>query len=161
MRLANFQIGAEIKEAKALEAFNNGKERVKVYGSTWVIAEFIPFQYGKLNPEKMKFHKTIENCVNSLENKVSDTLTRTLSGRVTPTLQDKAAKANFVKSFHCGRQEIPKFEILEPCKFVFPGFLQTFSKNVNPGFLQFSENISIHNGFLPFFIGRVLIPTVS
>lgn len=53
--IAQIYLGKDmpINEEKAIELFNQGKERIKFLdgGRKWLILPFIGFQYGKLNPE--------------------------------------------------------------------------------------------------------------
>ena len=74
MRLARFQLGEEIDLEDAILAFNKGKERVFISENLLIIKDFVPFQYGKINPDKVKFHKNIKEKLDNLRDRVSPTL---------------------------------------------------------------------------------------
>ena len=53
LKAASFFIGGELSEEKALELFNEEKERVVVFNNSkyWVLKDFCNFQYGAFNPQ--------------------------------------------------------------------------------------------------------------
>lgn len=61
--VAQLYIGKDmpVNEAKALELFNAGQERIRVNqdGDKWLIMGFADFQYGKLNPMNRVHHAAI------------------------------------------------------------------------------------------------------
>lgn len=56
--LASFLIGIEVIEPFILDAFNDGKERVKDHGTHLELVDFVFFQYGVLSP-LCKAHKHV------------------------------------------------------------------------------------------------------
>lgn len=61
--LVNFCLcNSDITSEKALELFNNGKERIRVLnsGSSWLVVDFVFFQYGKLG-EANRVHVAVKN----------------------------------------------------------------------------------------------------
>ena len=78
---------AQVETKKALELFNQDKERIKVLtNGRWFIIEFIPFQYGlRLNP-KNRVHFSVLEALE--KNEVNLTSIRGLIG-VTDSLKDK------------------------------------------------------------------------
>lgn len=78
MALAQFQIGAEIDREKALRAFNAGKNRVIDYGKTWLLVDFVAFQYGRLRPNQVRFHAVVQSTIDRLSVTLPDTLPVTL-----------------------------------------------------------------------------------
>jgi len=89
MRLARFQLGEEIDLEDAIFAFNNSKERVFISENLLIIKDFVPFQYGKINPDKVKFHKNIKEKLDSLRDRVSPTLWATSQDKEEEEDKDK------------------------------------------------------------------------
>ena len=58
IELASFYIGEEILKDEVLDLFNLEKERIKINNNSWVITDFITFQYGQLN-ENCKPHQQV------------------------------------------------------------------------------------------------------
>ena len=72
MSLAQFQTGAELDQARAIRAFNAGKERVRDYdGDTWLLLDFVSFQYGALRPNQVRFHGIVKSTIDRLSARVA------------------------------------------------------------------------------------------
>lgn len=57
---------------KAVEFFNNGKDRIRVISSTvWLIEDFFAFQYGKTFNPNNKLHESIEKAYNQQDIKMT------------------------------------------------------------------------------------------
>ena len=76
-----FQIGAKIKTEDVIKGINNSKERVKTGSTYWFIIGFAEYQYGSFRTSKHAFHQRLVQKI--------DTLSNTLSDRVSNTLQEK------------------------------------------------------------------------
>jgi len=85
MALAEFQIGDKLDEVEAVQYFNYEKARVQIFPGVWLLLEFVPFQYGTLHPEKIRFHAAIKQQIDRLSHRLS----HRLPGSLMDTLQDK------------------------------------------------------------------------
>lgn len=72
-----YYIGVPFTPEAVLQAFNNGKERVKQVGDKWIVTGFIEFQYGILNPEH-RVHKSVIERLSKASKKGIKTLNKPL-----------------------------------------------------------------------------------
>lgn len=57
MKRANYSMGTRLTEKSVLEAF---PDRIQVVAADkWLVIKFIPYQYGKLSPERSNIHKGV------------------------------------------------------------------------------------------------------
>lgn len=87
LEAARFFLGEDISEKRALEAYNDGKERVEVLDpGKWWLPGFISFQYGELSPN-CNYHRPVYDAL--IRNGIS--LLRVNQGlnNPSPTLMDK------------------------------------------------------------------------
>lgn len=86
---AIYFIGEKVEEKIALELFNHEKERVKpMNGDLWLIAEFVPFQFGELS-DKSRVHLSVINLIAKHQKKGYGKGMDTLSARVKEKDKDK------------------------------------------------------------------------
>jgi hypothetical protein len=57
--------GVKVTSTKAIEYFNNGKQRIRILSeSVWLIEDFFVFQYGEIFNPNNKVHESIEKAYN-------------------------------------------------------------------------------------------------